>query len=230
METLPPSLDRIGAALKALRHAHAREPGGEDEAALGVKCLHALVSQLAEEGLNAEDLKPLTDLETALRERGPHATPQVERRRGKPPSEVFLARVAAIIDLLVKAGAEEGEAAQIVMRWLLAAGVPAPSQGADARGWKRLLAWRMRLMHGLATDEAKDAYQEFTRQLEGIPAGERVRRVLDDQLWDRRRKPQGGRARASTRSEDTHAERADDADARADDRRSTDVGAADRRD
>jgi hypothetical protein len=218
METLSPSVDRIGAALKALRHAHARDPGGENEAALGLKCLHAVVAQLADEGVAPEDLKPLTDLEDTLRKSGSHGAgaQQVERRKGRPPSEVFLARVAAIIDLLVKAGAEEGEAGQIVMRWLLAAGVPAPSQGADARGWKRLLAWRMRLMHGLASDEAKDAYQEFTRQLEGIPAGERVRRVLDDQLWDRRRISKGA-ARARTSAKDASAKDACAQDARAKD-------------
>lgn len=221
METLSPSLDRIGAALKALRHAHARDPGGDDETALGLKCLHAVVAQLAEDGLAPEDLRPLTDLEEKLRQAGQGApgAPRVERRKGRPPSEVFLARVAAIIDLLVKAGAEEGEAAQIVMRWLLAAGVPPPSQGADARGWKRLLAWRMRLMHGLASDEAKDAYDEFTRQLDGIPASERVRRVLDDQLWDRRRNAQGRRAGAAMRAEDARV-----TDARATDARVADAG------
>ncbi len=189
MDTLSPSVDRIGAALRALRQAHALEQGTVDDTALGLKCLHAVVSQLAEEGIAPEDLKPLADLAANLRKStGAAAAPaRVERRKGKPPSEVFLARIAAIIDLLVKAGADEAEAAQIVMRWLLAAGIPAPSQGADARGWKRLLAWRQRVMHGLASDEANDAYQEFTHELETIPASERVRRVLDEQLWDRRR-------------------------------------------
>ena len=200
MQTLSPSTDRIGAALKALRQAHASDPGSEDETALGLKCLNVVVGQLAEEGLAPEDLKPLAQLEKYLRARG--ATPaQAERRKSRAPSEVFLARVAALIDLLVKAGAEEGEAAQIVMRWLLAAGVPAPSQGADARGWKRLLAWRMRLSHGFVSDEAKDEYKEFTGQLEAIPANERVRRVLDQRLWDRRRKSRAGDAQVSARAE-----------------------------
>ena len=200
MQTLSPSTDRIGAALKALRQAHASDPGSEDETALGLKCLNVVVGQFAEEGLAPEDLKPLAQLEKYLRARG--ATPaQAERRKSRAPSEVFLARVAALIDLLVKAGAEEGEAAQIVMRWLLAAGVPAPSQGADARGWKRLLAWRMRLSHGFVSDEAKDEYKEFTGQLEAIPANERVRRVLDQRLWDRRRKSRAGDAQVSARAE-----------------------------
>jgi hypothetical protein len=195
-------MDRIGAALRALRNAQA--PGDEDETTLGLKCLHAVVGQLAEEGLAAEDLKPLADLDALLRGRGGQAAgaKQSERRKGRAPSEVFLARVAALVDLLVKAGAEEGEAAQIVMRWLLAAGVPAPAQGADARGWKRLLAWRQRLTHGVVSDEAKDEYREFTRQLDAIPPNERVRRVLDERLWDRRHKPKGGGAQVPRRAAD----------------------------
>jgi hypothetical protein len=40
----------------------------------------------------------------------------------------------------------------------------------------------------LVSDEAKTEYPAFTRELETIPAKERVKRVLDEQLWDRRRK------------------------------------------
>ena len=91
----------------------------------------------------------------------------------------MLARVSAVIDLLVKAGYEEGEAAQIIMRRLIASGVPAPVKGGDSRGWKRLLEWRADLLYGLASEEGKAEYEGFTRELEKIPAGERVQRVLD---------------------------------------------------
>jgi hypothetical protein len=186
---LTPSIDRLGAALRALRQVHP----DEDPTSLGAKCLRAVINQLAEEGVSQEDLQPLAALEGALAQVKPQAKPEEgfqgrERRRRSPPSEPFLARVAAVIDLLVKAGSEEGEAAQIVMRWLLAAGVPPPQQGPDARGWKRLLFWRSRLQQGLVSPEAIEEYREFNRQLEEIPPGDRVKRVLDDQLWDRRRK------------------------------------------
>ena len=101
----------------------------------------------------------------------------------------MLARGAALIDLLIKAGHDESEAAQIVMRRLVAAGVPPPQKGGDARGWKRLLEWRNELSHGLVSDEAQLEYRDFTSEVDAIPANERVRRVLDEQLWDRRRKP-----------------------------------------
>ena len=45
------------------------------------------------------------------------------------------------------------------------------------------------LGHGLVSSEAQLEYQDFTREIEAIPANERVKRVLDEHLWDRRRKP-----------------------------------------
>jgi hypothetical protein len=102
-----------------------------------------------------------------------------------------MARVSAVIDLLVRAGYDEGEAAQIIMRRLIGAGVAAPAKGGDSRGWKRLLEWRADLLYGLASKEGKIEYEGFTQELEKIPAGERVQRVLDSKMWDRRRKPRG---------------------------------------
>jgi hypothetical protein len=92
MQTLAPSVDRLGAALRALRQVHAREPESEDK-------------------------------------------------------------------------------------------------GGDARGWRRLLEWRTDLGNGLVSAAAREEYQDFTRQLEAIPANERLKRVFDEHLWDRRRKP-----------------------------------------
>jgi hypothetical protein len=190
MQTLSPSADRIGAALKALRQTHAQD-GGEDRLALGVKCLHVLIAQLAEEGVPQQDLQPLVELEASLgelkeRSEGKSAA---NRRKGRPPSEALLARASAIIDLLIKAGDDEARAAQAVMRLLMAAGVPPPQQGGDVRGWRRLLEWRTDLQHGLVSAEAQHEYQDFTHELDAIPPGERVKRVVDEQLWDRRRRP-----------------------------------------
>lgn len=192
MTTLSPSVDRIGTALKALRLTHAQDAQGEDKLALGAKCLHAVIAQLAEEGVPAEDLQPLLDLEAVvqrLKAQGAQSGGVANRRRGRPPSDILLARASAIIDLLIKAGYDENQAAQTVMRLLMAAGVPAPVRGGDARGWKRLLESRADFLHGVGTPDALAEYQDFTREIEAIPAQERVKRVLDEQLWDRRRKP-----------------------------------------
>ncbi len=191
MQTLAPSVDRLGAALRALRQVHECEPESADKTALGAQCLHVLIAQLTEEGLPQEDLQPLIDLEASLRQPKAQAPggSASNRRKRRPPSEGLLARVAAVIDLLVKGGSDDGEAAQMIMRRLIAAGVPPPQKGGDARGWKRLLEWRTDLSRGLASVEAQAEYEDFTRQLEAIPANDRLKRVLDEQLWDRRRKP-----------------------------------------
>ena len=93
-----------------------------------------------------------------------------------------------MIDLLVKAGYGEAVAAQLIMRKLLAAGVAPPRQGSDARGWKRLLLWAGRSELRLGLGRGQDRVSGLAHELETIPAVERVRRVLDEQLWDCRRK------------------------------------------
>jgi hypothetical protein len=116
MQTPSLNLDRLGVALKALRQTH--DPDPENKIGLGVKCLAVLIHQLAKDGLAQEDLQPLIDLEACLQNR--HTTERREtvpnRRRGGAPSEAVLARIAAVIDVLVKAGHEEAEAAQMLMR------------------------------------------------------------------------------------------------------------------
>jgi hypothetical protein len=191
IQTLSPSVDRLGAALKALRQAYAGGPDTGDKSALGAKCLHVLIAQLAQEGVPQEDLQPLVDLETSIEalKSQTHGQGSANRRKRKPPSDILLARLSVVIDLLVKAGYDDAEAAQLLTRRMLAAGVPPPQQGGDARGWRRLLEWRENLSHGIGSADAKDEYRDFTRDIEGIPATERLSRVLDEQLWDRRRKP-----------------------------------------
>jgi len=190
MQTSSPTIDRIGAALRALRRAYRPESDNDDSLPLGAMCLGAVVAQLAEEGMPQEDLQPLVELEAQLQQLMAQAQGQgvANRRRQLPPSELLLARGAAVIDLLIKGGADESEAAQMVMRRLMAVGVPPPKQGGDARGWKRLLEWRTALGHRLVSNEAQREYQEFNREIETIPAEQRVARVLDERLWDRRRK------------------------------------------
>jgi hypothetical protein len=190
MDTLTPSADRIGAALKALRQTHSPAVDGEDELVLGAKCLHAVTAQLAEEGVPKVDLEPLVTLETRLNQMlAPAAKKRANNRKRLPPSEALLARVSALIDLLIKSGSDEAKAARTAMRGLVATGVPAPAQGGDARGWKRLLEWRANLANGLVSEAARQEYLDFTDEMERIPPAERVQRVLDERLWDRRQKP-----------------------------------------
>ena len=191
MEANSPAADRIGAALRALRRTHSDDPG--DKAALGIKCLQAVVAELTSEGVSPEDLQPLTDLQAVLAPREPASSDAREtkrdRRRSTAPSQTLLARASVVIDLLVRAGQDEPAAAQSVMRRLMLSGVPAPERGGDSRGWRRLLEFRDTLLHGGGTEEAKIEYQAFARELDAIPPADRVTRVLDERLWDRRREP-----------------------------------------
>lgn len=194
MEAVSPSVDRIGAALRALRRTHVDAP--EDQVALGLKCLQAVIEELSSEGVSREDLQPLVDLQVLLERSGWRGTApsdpapsQRDRRHGTAPSDVLLARAAVLIDLLVKAGDDESEAAQSVMRKLMIAGVPAPAKGGDSRGWRRLLEFRNALLQGGGPEDAKHEYRAFARELEAIPPAERVGRVLNERLWDRRRAP-----------------------------------------
>jgi hypothetical protein len=185
MQTLSPSADRIGAALKALRRVEAQDGNSEDKLSLGAKCLHVLIAQLTEEGVPQEDLQPLVDLEAVLQMllEQLQGKDVAKRRKGRLPSEALLARASAMIDLLIKAGYDESKAAQAVMRLLVAAGVPPPQKGGDARGWKRLLERRARFFHGIVSPEAQHEYKDFSREIAAIPANERLRRVVDEQLW-----------------------------------------------
>jgi hypothetical protein len=192
--TTTSTAERLSAALKALKLTHEHDGQHVSNKDYTAKCLKVVLAQLFEEGVPQDVLQPLIDLQAELGEKKPKA-PETEsqkgreRRRGRGPSETLLARVAAVIDLLVRAGYEEGEAAQIVMRRLISAGVPAPVKGGDSRGWKRLLEWRADLLYGIASEEGKAEYEAFNRELDEIPAGERVKRVLEGRIWDRRRTP-----------------------------------------
>jgi hypothetical protein len=149
--TLTPTAERLNAALKALRLTHEHDGNQSDKKDYLAKCLKVVLAQLFEDGVPQELLQPLIDLQTELvhkQPKEPETRAERERRRGRGPSETLLARVSAVIDLLVRAGYEESEAAQIIMRRLIASGVPAPVKGGDARGWKRPLEWRADLLTG----------------------------------------------------------------------------------
>jgi hypothetical protein len=61
---LSPSANRISAALRALRQVYA--DSAVDKAVLGLKCLQAVMTELAADGVPADDLKPLADLKTLI--------------------------------------------------------------------------------------------------------------------------------------------------------------------
>jgi hypothetical protein len=78
-----------------------------------------------------------------------------------------------------------------MMRRMIAAGVSAPKMGTAPTGWKRLLAWRADFQNGLMGDESKREFENFAASIESIPPHQRVERVLEEGLWNRRHGPRG---------------------------------------
>ena len=111
--------------------------------------------------------------------------PRRERRGGAPPSDALLARLSAVVDLLVDSGLSEEGAARLMIDRIVSAGVFVPKVG-SAR-WLDLLAWRTELRNGAAWEDVIQEYEEFAALIRAIPPHERVDRVLKDDLWDQRR-------------------------------------------
>jgi hypothetical protein len=110
-----------------------------------------------------------------------------ERRIGLPPSDGLLARVCAVIDLLIASGLGEEVAAQAMAQRMIAAGIPLPQDGGDENWWECILAFRTAFRDGVATDEALKEYRNVVAAINSIPPCERVECVLENELWNRRR-------------------------------------------
>lgn len=173
------------------------------------KLIFETMESLAERGIDAYDLAPLMKLRDAVRvlvdiaaatsKNQPEASapPAAESERLGPyggderrsvlkASNELLARVSAIIDLLVQAGQPPEHAAQLITRQLLAVGIQMPESGGDARAWKRLHNWRNNLIHYKRSGPAWDVYCAFKEALNDIPPDQRLRRAVGERLWDRR--------------------------------------------
>jgi len=132
-----------------------------------------------------EKPRQAVSLVRSIARQAPAALPKRERRKSAPPSDALLARISAIVDLLIRSGLSEEGAAQLMINRMLASGVDLPQKG-SAR-WRDLLAWRAELHRGAAWGDVLGEYQRFTALIEVIPPHERVERVLQEALWDRRR-------------------------------------------
>ncbi len=180
--------------------------------------LAALVEEtirtLSEKGIAAIDLAPLFKLREAVKAQdkpesegasAPTPAPATavrggydrnERRSTVGVSGALMARVSAIIDVLVQGGQTPEQAAQVITRQLLAIGEKLPSSGGDARAWKNVLYWRNNLIHHKRERVAWDVYCAFKEQLANIPPADRLRVAVGEQLWDKRRPEKSARKSA----------------------------------
>ncbi len=140
------------------------------------------IDLFARRGMSAEDLAPLFRLQNALRDRSqlPPAA-SAERVASPNTNEVLLGRACVVIDLMTFAGDTSEKAAQTIARQLRATDVCFSGDGGDVRAWKRLLNFRLALLHGSKTEhvEARDAYKVFKDHLSHIPAERRVQFALE---------------------------------------------------
>jgi hypothetical protein len=86
---------------------------------------------------------------------------------------------------LVEYGLSEEGAAQVMMRRMIAAGVSAPKMGTAPADFQK----------GLMGDESKREFENFAASIESIPPHQRVERVLEEGLWNRRHGPRGAAPR-----------------------------------
>ena len=105
-----------------------------------------------------------------------------ERRKKSPPSNALLARVCAVIDLLIDSGVSEQVATQTMLQRMMETGVPMDSETCK----KRIQELRAAFRDGVATKDALGEYQNVIAAIESLPPNERVERVLGNELWDRR--------------------------------------------
>lgn len=167
-----------------------------------------IVDMLLRRGITAEELAPLRRLRRAIArlEVATHcadadqdameqaAPPPVfpppvvkDMRSGRSATaDDLLARICAVIELLIQGGYPAEAAAQTVARQMLASGIQMP-EGGDARGWKRLLQWHNRLVHARKRGPDYEEYLRFKAELNAIPPEQRIRAALAGRLWDRRR-------------------------------------------
>jgi hypothetical protein len=106
-----------------------------------------------------------------------------ERRRTLPPSNALLARVCAVIDLLIDSGLSEEVATQTMLQRMQEAGVALEPGNCQ----RSIEDWRTAFRNGTATEDAHREYQNILAAIESLPPNERMERVLGNELWNRRR-------------------------------------------
>jgi diguanylate cyclase (GGDEF)-like protein len=118
----------------------------------------------------------------------PRPSPEVkDRRDGSATSQELLARICAVVDLLIASGQNEEHATHIVAQKMLTAGVAAPRNSEGGNWWQAIHAWRAAARNEVATTDALREYQNVVSAIESIPPLERVKCALENELWNRRR-------------------------------------------
>ena len=164
--------------------------GGKDSQALHLEYLALIGEMLLEQNRGTAVLGPLLDIHDSLeeiyqRQRGQQL--ESERRQAMQiASPWVMARVSAVIDILMASGFSSDHAAQIVSRQMMARNLALPEEGGDSRGWKRVQIWHHRLATIGRTHPQFEACQLFKDDIVGRHGPEPAALALNQALWDRR--------------------------------------------
>ena len=110
-----------------------------------------------------------------------------ERRHRSPPGDGLLARICAVIDILVGAGFSEEVAAQTMAQKMLSADIAFPGNSQFTNWTDYILAWRATFRQGIASNAALDEYSNIVAAISSVPPEERLECVLENDFWNRRR-------------------------------------------
>jgi hypothetical protein len=151
----------------------------------------ALIGEfLLEQGRGTAVLAPLLDIHEALeesyrRQRGQKI--ENERRQSMQIANPWvMARVCAVIDILVASGVSADHAAQALSRQLMASKLSLPEEGGDSRGWKRVQIWHHRLTTIGRAHPQFEVAQRFKDELLGKHGSNIAALAMTNPLWDRR--------------------------------------------
>ena len=116
----------------------------------------------------------------------PRPSPEIkDRRDGLATSQELLARICAVVDLLIASGQSEEHATHIMAQKMLTAGVAAPRDSEGGNWWQAIHAWRAAARNEVATTDALREYQNVVSAIESVPPLERVKCALENELWNR---------------------------------------------
>ncbi len=111
-----------------------------------------------------------------------------DRRKQQPASDALIARVCAVIDLLIASGLDEEMAREAMAQRLSLAEIPPPRGQKVRSSWRNCLREQREILRtGEAPKDSIEEYESVVAAIDAIAPHERVRWVLENEIWDRRR-------------------------------------------
>jgi len=94
-----------------------------------------------------------------------------------------------VIDLLIASGLDEGAAREAVAQRLIVADIPLPRDREKTSSWPKHLREQGEFLRNVVpTKEATSEYEGVVTAIGAIAPHERVRWVLENEVWDRRKR------------------------------------------